>query len=382
MEMSFLGVFGAGLLTFFSPCVLPMVPIIAANYLMAGSASRFARIQSTVLFSLGFIFTFTLMGLSLPFVSDFLGSAKVPLLLASAVVIFLYGLKMSGLAFQNADSSRFLAWLNRSAYIPDFKKYVPRSLHGFLFGATFGLAWTPCVGPILGGVLTYVATKDRSLFESVSLMGSFALGIVLPFLALAIGGDLVQGQLNKLKKFLPRIEVATGYGLMIVAGLILTQMNLPSTVTSDEEHDKIHFSTPHGVTSLEKLPMTTSKLLFFHTDTCPVCHQMEAFLPSIEKECTSPDFQVVRINVALPENQEIATKFKVRAVPTLSLISPTGEEIAHTVGYQSEMNLRKAIDALPKTSCQNAAVNPLPTTAPQEGESCDPAKSSGNGLTC
>ncbi|WP_374029917.1 cytochrome c biogenesis protein CcdA [Bdellovibrio bacteriovorus] len=383
MDMSFLGVFVAGLLTFFSPCVLPMVPIIAANYLMAGSANRFARVQSTLLFSLGFIFTFTLMGLSLPFVRDFLGNAKVPLLIASAAVIFLYGLKMSGMAFQNSDGSRFMSWLNRSAYIPDLRKYIPRSLHGFLFGATFGLAWTPCVGPILGGVLTYVATKDRSLLESVSLMGSFALGIVMPFLALAMGGDLVQGQFNKLKKFLPRIERATGYGLIVVAGLILTQINLPSTTTQDNEHAQISFVTPQGTTTLEQLPMSASKLLFFHTDTCPICHQMEAFLPRIEKECTSSSFQVVRINVAHPENQRIASKFNVRAVPTLSLIAPTGEEIAHTVGYQSEINLRKAIDALPKMACLNAAhQEPTPPLPIKEGESCDPAKGSGNGLTC
>ncbi|UXR63747.1 thioredoxin domain-containing protein [Bdellovibrio bacteriovorus] len=384
MELSLIGVFGAGLLTFFSPCVLPMVPIIAANYLMAGNASRFARLQSTGLFALGFMTTFTLMGLSLPFVSDFLGEAKGPLLIVSAIVIFLYGLKMSGMAFQNSDGSRLLSWLGRSAYLPNVQKYLPKSLHGFLFGATFGLAWTPCVGPILGGVLSYVATKDRSLGESVALMTSFALGIVVPFLALAIGGDLVQGRLNRLRPYLPRIERATGYGLILVAFVILTQSNLPSLVSEDGTHEQITFVTPNGPTNLESVAPNAAKLLFFHTETCPVCHQMEAYLPQVEKECNSSSFQIVRVNVSLPENQAIASKFNIRAVPTMSLISPAGDEIAHTVGYQSEISLRKAIDALPNTSCQNTALNkaPAPVENIPEGQSCDPHKSSGNGLTC
>lgn len=386
MELTLLGVFGAGLLTFFSPCVLPMIPIIAANYLMAGSQDRYARLKSTSLFSLGFMATFTLMGLSLPFVSNFLGEAKGYLLLLSALVIFLYGLKMSGMAFQNSDESRLMSWLTRSAYLPRLDKYLPKSLHGFLFGATFGLAWTPCVGPILGGVLAYVATKDRSLTESVTMMLTFALGIVLPFLGFALGGDMIQGKLSALKKYLPKIEMATGYGLMLVAFAIATQSNLPSLFPSDSDHDKVAFVTPEGPTTLSTVAPQASKLLFFHTETCPICHQMEAFMPQIERECNSEKFKVVRVNLSLPENQSIADKFKIRAVPTMSLISPEGTELAHTVGYQSEINLRKAIETLPDVSCLKTAQErvPAPIEHAQEGQSCDPSNKghSGNGLTC
>lgn len=381
MDLTIMGIFGAGLLTFFSPCVLPMVPIIAANYLLAGNDSRFARLKSTALFSLGFLFTFTLMGLSLPFVSDFLGDAKGILLIISAAFIFLYGLKMSGMAFKNAEESRLLAWMGRSAYLPNLQKRLPKSLHGLLFGATFGLAWTPCVGPILGGVLTYVATKDRSLLESVVLMVSFASGIVVPFIALAIGGDLVQGQFNKLKKYLPKIEEYTGYALMFVAFMIFTQSSFPRIFSAAEDETQIAFTTPQGKTTLEQVAPGANKLLFFHTNHCPVCHQMETFMPALEKECTSANFQIVRINVELPENQAIANKFKVMAVPTMSLLSADGQELAHTVGYQSETGLRKAINLLPKMAC--ASVLPTPenkqTSPIPEGKTCDKES---NGLTC
>ncbi len=383
MDLTLLSVFGAGLLTFISPCVLPMVPIIAANYLLAGNDSRFARLQSTMLFSFGFLLTFTIMGLSLPLVSDFLGGAKGILLFFSGVFIIVYGLKMSGMAFQNIGNSRWFSWMDRSAYLPDFRKRIPKSLHGFLFGATFGLAWTPCVGPILGGVLAYVATKDRSMWESAGLMVSFAMGIVVPFIVLAIGGDLVQDKLNRLKRYLPKIEEATGYALIFVGFLVLTQSSFPSVFTKENSPNQMTLKTTSGENkTLVEIAPTANKLLFFHTSTCPICHAMEAYLPEVEKDCQNNNFQIVRINIELPENQAIAEYFKVRAVPTISLLSADGKEVAHSVGYQSETKLRQAISLLPMLTCQNAKLPEKKTNLipePHDGKTCN---SDGHGLTC
>jgi cytochrome c-type biogenesis protein len=214
-------------------------------------------------------------------------------------------------------------------------------------------------------------------------MLSFAAGIILPFVAVAIGGDLSQGQLNKIKRYLPKIEEFTGYALIAVSVMIFIQANPSSLLMGKQKNEsEIAFVNAAGPTTLDQLAPGANRLLFFHTSHCPICQQMETFIPVLEKECNSKDFKIVRINVELPENTAIANKFNINAVPTMILITPDGRELAHTVGYQSETNLRRAINLFPSVSC--AELEPMhprennPASFP-EGKSCNQKDS---GISC
>ena len=83
-------------------------------------------------------------------------------------------------------------------------------------------------------------------------------------------------------------------------------------------------------------------MVFFYSEHCPICHAMESFLPAFEKDCSSSSFKFSKVDVDLPGNSEAADRFRVSAVPTISILNEDGTEIAHFVGYQTEGKLRNA----------------------------------------
>ena len=96
MDLSLLAVFGAGVLTFLSPCILPLAPILVASLVVGGGQGRWPRLRSTLWFTLGFAIVFVLTGLSLPVVSSHLGDHRPYLLAAGGVLLAVFGLKMIG----------------------------------------------------------------------------------------------------------------------------------------------------------------------------------------------------------------------------------------------------------------------------------------------
>lgn len=155
--LDFLALFGAGLATFASPCVLPLAPILIASWTTAGNKPR-ARIYTTLGFTVGFTITFVALGSGASLLVQLFATFKPILFISASLILGLFGLKMLGLI----QSKGILSRLNRSWILPDYSKKFPRSLNGLIFGLIFGIGWTPCVGPILGGVLTYVASRESS----------------------------------------------------------------------------------------------------------------------------------------------------------------------------------------------------------------------------
>jgi cytochrome c-type biogenesis protein len=210
--------FVAGLASFLSPCVLPLVPIYLAQ--LVGQSVHQAEPQSeprrltTLLHAATFVGGFTLAFVALGATASVLGSflrTNLPLLQQiGGIALIIVGLHVAGIL-----KIPLLYRQKQIAYYPK-RPGFPAS---FLIGVVFALAWTPCVGPVLGSILV-MAASTTSLQQGVLLLLIYALGLGLPFLLLGLGLNQVSLLLKWLKPHLGKIEVGTGILLMLVGLLV------------------------------------------------------------------------------------------------------------------------------------------------------------------
>ena len=206
--------FGAGAITFFSPCVLPIVPGYVA--MLTGSAtgaatSRRARAIPIGAFVLGFGIVFTLLGASASIFGGVLLTHRRELEVAGGVMLVLTGVAFLGVALPGL--------LGRDLRLrpPRFASRS-RPLAALLCGCAFAAGWSPCIGPTLGGVLTLAATTG-SVPQGMALLAIFTLGLGLPF---AIFGLLAQGALGnpRVRRAMPAVRAGSAT-VMLAAGLLL-----------------------------------------------------------------------------------------------------------------------------------------------------------------
>lgn len=214
-------VFLQGILSFFSPCVLPLVPLYI-GYLAGGAKSvdadgtvRYKRgrvMRNTVFFVLGVSFTFFALGLGFTALGRFFSDNRALFARIGGVLIILFGLYQLGVFRSRALSTerRLPIRLDRLSMNPAV---------AFLFGFTFSFAWTPCVGPALGSVLI-MATSAGSSAQGFLLIGVYTLGFVLPFLAVGLFTGSLLDFFKKHQKAV-RYTVKAGGVLMILMGVMM-----------------------------------------------------------------------------------------------------------------------------------------------------------------
>jgi len=220
--VTYLVAFSAGLLSFASPCVLPLIPAyisfitgLSLAELTEGDRMNTLRkgtILNSILFILGFSIVFVALGLSASLLGQFLLDYQWIFTKVGGVLIILFGLFIAGL----------LRWdfLYREKRI-HLKAKPAGYLGSLLVGATFALGWTPCVGPILSAILLYASTS-KSLASGIALLGSYSLGLGIPFFfsSLALNSFLIY--LDRARRYIRAISVASGIFLIIMGILILT----------------------------------------------------------------------------------------------------------------------------------------------------------------
>jgi cytochrome c-type biogenesis protein len=207
--------FSAGLASFLSPCVLPLVPIYLAQLVgpsviqsteQRTLSMRLYTFLHALCFVLGFSLTFIALGATASVLGHFLKSNQILLRQVGGVILVILGIHFSGLWR--------LPLLYREARF-HYRISRPSFPASFLMGIIFSIGWTPCVGVILSAILI-LASASQTLQSGILLLAVYSLGLGVPFLAMGLAANLVSGWLKRLKPHLGKIEIATGVLLMVV----------------------------------------------------------------------------------------------------------------------------------------------------------------------
>lgn len=210
--------FLAGIVSFLSPCVLPLVPGyvslisgVGVEQLQAQETRLMRKVMlNSISFILGFSLVFIMLGALATGVSQILARYKSVLAQVAGVLIILFGLHLTGIFRIKA-------------------LYADKRLHSvkgsstvwgaFVIGFAFAFGWTPCVGPILAGILTLAAAQD-TVMKAVMLLAIYSLGLAVPFLVTSLGIERFLKFYSRFRSHMHAVEVASG-ALLIVLGVLL-----------------------------------------------------------------------------------------------------------------------------------------------------------------
>jgi cytochrome c-type biogenesis protein len=225
IEVSYLAAAIAGLVSFLSPCVLPLVPAYI-SYVAGTSLEELTAdggidpnltarvVTSAIIFVLGFTVVFVMLGASASAVGSLILEHRVIIGRIAGAVIVIFGLHYMGV-FRRVG---LLNFLQRDVRFHG-KTKQRGALGAFLIGIAFGFGWTPCIGPILATILTIAASGD-SLGFGVSLLAVYSLGLGIPFIAAAFAVRPFMGFMKRFRQHLHKVEICAGAVLVGTGGLM------------------------------------------------------------------------------------------------------------------------------------------------------------------
>ena len=206
--------FGAGLLSFLSPCVLPLVPSYLTFVTGVGfddlTRARRTALVHALLFVLGFTLIFVALGASATVVGRLLAHYRIWISRLGGALVILFGLYLLGAVRLGA--------FDRERRVHLGSKPVGY-LGTVLVGIAFGAGWSPCLGPILGAILTYTAA-EADLSRGLPLLLAYSLGLALPFLLAAVAVERFLDTVTRIRPHLARVSQVSG-ALLIVVGLLM-----------------------------------------------------------------------------------------------------------------------------------------------------------------
>ena len=207
----------AGVVTVAAPCTLPMLPI-----LLGASVGQTGKARPAMI-ALGFVMSFSMVALLLSAITRVFDFDPNVLRTGAAILLIGFGLLMIWPAPFEWLSARIGGFTGGSAASRQ------GMTGGFVLGATLGLVWTPCAGPVLGSILTVIATSKDTAWASLLLV-VYAIGAALPMLAIAYGGQAVTTRVRSVARIAPRLQ--QGFGAVVIAFALLSYFQYDTLIVA------------------------------------------------------------------------------------------------------------------------------------------------------
>ena len=214
----------AGVVTIAAPCTLPMLPI-----LLGASVGQTGKVRPALI-ALGFVISFSAAALLLSAITRIFDFDPNVLRTAAAILLLGFGMLMIWPAPFERFSVRLSGLTSNSAgNAASRQRNIDSNIGGFVLGTTLGLVWTPCAGPVLGSILTVVATSKDTAWAS-TLLVVYAIGAAIPMLAIAYGGQAVTTRVRSLARISPKLQ--QGFGVVVIAFAIASYFQYDTLVVA------------------------------------------------------------------------------------------------------------------------------------------------------